>query len=108
MQIQKEKHLKTEELHGIMVLIKVGDLILYYHQNRAIVELMTGAEHHDTFEKRHNFLQMCVWIYYNAEKQQILNFATKYMFNGNKDQAKIFVDSFYPLAVSFINLYKSM
>ena len=51
---------------------------------------------------------MCVWIYYNAEKQQILNFATKYMFNGNKDQAKIFVDSFYPLAVSFINLYKSM
>ena len=30
---------------------KKGDLILYYHQNRAIVELMTGAEHHDTLKK---------------------------------------------------------
>ena len=87
---------------------KIGDLILYYHQNRAIVEMMTGEEHHNTFEKRHNFLQMCVWIYYDADKKQILDFATKYMFDGNKNQAQLFVDSFYPLAVSFINLYKNM
>ena len=51
---------------------------------------------------------MCVWIYYDADKKQILDFATKYMFDGNKNQAQLFVDSFYPLAVSFINLYKSM
>ena len=87
---------------------KIGDLILYYHENRSLVEMMTGAEHHNTFEKRHNFLQMCVWIYYDADKNQILDFATKYMFNGNKNQAQLFVDSFYPLAVSFINLYKNM
>jgi hypothetical protein len=87
---------------------KVGDLIRYYNENRGMVEMMTGAEHHDTFEKRHNFLQMCVWIYYNADKKQILDFATKYMFEGNREQATLFVEAFYPMAVSFINIYKSM
>ena len=87
---------------------KVGDLIRYYHENRGFVELTTGAEHHDTFDKRHNFLQMCVWVYYNAEKKQILDFATKYLFDGNKEQATLFVDAFYPIAVTFINIYKSM
>lgn len=87
---------------------KIGDLIMYYHENRGIVEIATGVEHHDTFEKRHNFLQMCVWVYYNAEREQILRFATTYLFDGDKDEAKIFVDAFYPLAVTFIDLYKRM
>ena len=86
---------------------KVGDLIRGYHDNRSMVEMMTGAEHHNTFDKRHNFLQMSVWVYYNADKQQILNFATQYMFDGNRQQASAFVDVFYPMAVLFINLYKS-
>ena len=87
---------------------KVGDLIRYYHQNRGFIELMTGSEHHDSFDKRHNFLQMCVWVYYNADKKQILDFATKYLFDGDKEQAKLFVDVFYPLAVTFINIYKGL
>jgi len=87
---------------------KVGDLIRYYHQNRGFIELMTGSEHHDSFDKRHNFLQMCVWVYYNADKKQILDFATKYLFEGDKEQAKLFVDVFYPLAVTFINIYKGL
>ena len=87
---------------------KVGDLIYYYHQNRSLVELATGSEYHDTKEKRHNFLQMCIWVYYNAEKKQIIDFATKYIFNGDKQLAISFVDVFYPLAVSFINIYKAL
>ncbi len=85
---------------------KVGELISFYHENRSIVELATGAEHHETFEKRHNFLQMCVWVYYDADKKQILDFATTYLFDGNKEKATVFVDAFYPLAVTFIDLYK--
>ena len=87
---------------------KVGDLIRYYHQNRGFIELMTGSEHHDSFDKRHNFLQMCVWVYYNADKKQILDFATKYLFDGDKEQAKLFVDVFYPIAVTFINIYNGL
>jgi len=86
---------------------KVGDLIRGYHSNRPIVEMMTGSEHHDTFEERHNFLQMTVWVYYNADKRHILNFATRYVFDGNAEEAQEFVDVFYPMAVIFINLYKT-
>ena len=88
--------------------VKVGDLIRYYHQNRGFVEMLTGSEHHDSFDKRHNFLQMCVWVYYDADKKQILDFATKYLFDGDKEKAKLFVDAFYPLAVTFINIYKGL
>ena len=87
---------------------KIGDLIIFYHNNRSMVELVTGPKYHDTQPKRHNFMQMCVWVYYNAEKEQILNFATKYIFDDDKQKAKEFVDVFYPLAVTFINLYKQM
>ena len=87
---------------------KVGDLIRYYHNNRSLIEMMTGKEHHDTFLKRHNFLQMCVWVYYDADKKQILDFATKYLFDGDKDKAQLFIDVFYPLAVTFINIYKGL
>jgi uncharacterized protein YlbG (UPF0298 family) len=65
---------------------KVGDLIRYYHQNRGFIELMTGSEHHDSFDKRHNFLQMCVWVYYNADKNQILDFATKYLCRSKRSK----------------------
>ena len=44
---------------------------------------MTGAEHHNTFEKRHNFLQMSVWVYYNADKKffQDFNYHVENIFN---------------------------
>ena len=42
-----------------------------------MIEMLTEKEYHTTFEKRHNFLQMCVWVYYDAEKDQIVDFATK-------------------------------
>mgnify|MGYP006133537093 FL=1 len=87
---------------------KVGDLIRYYNNNRPFVEILTGPEYHDTQPKRHNFLQMCVWVYYNADKEQILNFATKYIFDNDKEKAREFVDVFYPLAATFINLYKGL
>ena len=60
---------------------KIGDLIQYYHDNRGMVELLTGSEHHNSFDKRHNFLQMCVWVYFDADKKQITDFATKYNLN---------------------------
>ena len=87
---------------------KVGGLINYYHENRPFVEMVTGSEHHNTFDKRHNFLQMCVWIYYNADKKHILDFATRYLFDGDKNQASLYIDVFYPIAVTFINIYKSL
>ena len=87
--------------------------------NRAIADMEVFLKEHSngvvifdsvnsTFDKRHNFLQMCVWVYYNADKKQILDFATKYLFDGNKEQATLFVDVFYPMSVTFINIYKSM
>ena len=87
---------------------KLSELLIYYVQNQSMIEMLTGKEYHTTFEKRHNFLQMCVWVYYDAEKDQIVDFATKNLFNGNKEQAKAFVDLFYPIAVNFIKVYKNM
>ncbi len=85
---------------------KIGDLLENYHSNRSMVELMTGPENHSTFQKRHNFLQMFVWVYYNADKKHILDFATKYIFNGDRRAAEIFVDIYYPIAKLFIENYK--
>jgi len=85
---------------------KIADLLYYYHTNRSVVEIFTGAEHHSTVEKRQNFLQMCVWCYYNADKSQIIDFATTYMFDGDKEAATDYVDVFYPLVITFIDLYK--
>mgnify|MGYP001158571188 CR=1 FL=1 len=87
---------------------KVGDLIRYYKNNRSFIEMVTGPEFHETQAQRHNFLQMCVWVYYNADKEQILTFSTKYIFGNNKEQAKEFIDLFYPMAVTFINVYKEL
>lgn len=87
---------------------KIADLLNYYHTNRSMVEIFTGAEHHSNVEKRQNFLQMCVWCYYNAEKSQIIDFATQYIFDGNKQDAINYVDVFYPLVVTFIDMYKQL
>tara|TARA_Y100000739_G_scaffold168797_1_gene146707 strand:+ start:672 stop:1298 length:627 start_codon:yes stop_codon:yes gene_type:complete len=87
---------------------KLGDLIRYYHKNRVFVELATGKEHHDTFDKRQNFLQMSVWVYFDAEKNRIIDFATKYMFDGDKKAAEEFVDTFYPISKTFLDLYKRL
>lgn len=85
---------------------KIGILLENYHSNRSMVELMTGAENHSTSQKRHNFLQMFVWVYYNADKKSILNFATKYIFDGDRRAAEIYVDIYYPIAKLFIDNYK--
>ena len=85
---------------------KIAGLLYFYHTNRPMVELFTGSEHHSTIEKRHNFLQMCVWVYYNADRKKIIDFATKYMFEGDREAATEYVDLFYPLVVTFIDLYK--
>jgi len=85
---------------------KIGILLENYHSNKSMVELMTGPQNHSTFQKRHHFLQMFVWIYYNADKKHILNFATKYMFDGDRRSAEIFVDIYYPIAKLFIENYK--
>ena len=85
---------------------KIGILLEKYHSNRSVVELMTGVENHSSSQKRHNFLQMFVWVYYNADKKSILNFATKYIFDGDRRAAEIFVDIYYPIAKLFIENYK--
>lgn len=85
---------------------KIGLLLENYHSNKSMVELMTGPKNHSTSQKRHNFLQMFVWVYYNADKKHILDFATKYIFDGNRRSAEIFVDVYYPIAKLFIENYK--
>ena len=84
----------------------LGDLIRFYHNNVSIVSMMTGAEHHSTKAKKAAFLQMSVWAYFDADKKHILSFATKYMFNGNKEEAELFVDATLPLIKIFTNYYK--
>ena len=86
----------------------LGDLIRFYHTNKSIVSMMTGPEFHSTKQKQIDFLQMSVWAYFNADKKHILNFATKYMFEGNKEQAEFFVDTTLPLIQIFNTYYKSL
>ena len=85
----------------------LGDLIRYYHSNRSTIALMTGNEHHSTREKQINFLQMAVWSYYDCDRKHIVNFATDYMFDGDRDSAESFVDTTLPLIRIFTNLYKT-
>jgi len=87
---------------------KMGILLESYESNRDMVALMTGPEHHSTFEKRHNFLQMFVWVYYNADKKQIVNFSTKYIFDGDRDAAQSYVEIYYPITKLFIETYKKL
>jgi hypothetical protein len=86
----------------------LGDLIRFYHENRSIVAIMTGDEFHSTRSKQADFLQMSVWAYFNADKKHILNFATKYMFEGDKEQAELFVDTTLPLIQIFTAYYKTL
>ncbi len=85
---------------------RIAHLLNFYNSNRSMVELATGAEFHETFEKRHNFLQMCVWVFYDAKKSDVLNFATRNIFEGDKEKANSYFDLFYPTAVTFVTLYK--
>ena len=87
---------------------KIGVLLDSYHSNRTAVEFMTGPQHHNTAEKRHHFLQMFVWVYYDASKKQILDFATKYIFEGDRRAAENYVDLYYPIAKLFIDTYKRL
>ena len=86
----------------------LGDLIRFYHGNKAIVSMMTNPKFHETKQQQTDFLQMSVWAYFDAEKKHILNFATKYMFDGNREEAEFFVDSTLPLIQLFTTYYKNM
>ena len=87
---------------------KLEELLLFYYDNTTLIEYMTGVNNHDTKIKRHNFLQMCVWVYYGDDKQHITSFATTYIFDGDKDAAETFVDVFYPMVSIFLELYKNI
>ncbi len=85
----------------------LGDLLRFYDVSRPMVEAVTGPEHHNTPEKRHNFLQLLVWTYYGADKGHMTSFATTYMFDGDRAAASRFVDSVYPLAKMTLDAYKA-
>jgi len=87
---------------------KLEELLLFYYENTTLIEYMTGAHNHDTQIKRHNFLQMCVWVYYGDDKEHITSFATTYIFDGDNDAAVAFVDVFYPMVSTFMELYKNI
>ena len=87
---------------------KLRELLLFYYDNRTFIEFTTGAHNHDTKIKRHNFLQMCVWVYYGDDKKHITSFATTYIFDGDKEAAVAFVDVFYPMVSAFLELYKNI
>ena len=85
----------------------LGDLIRFYHENRPMIALMTSSDQHSTKEKQINFLQMAVWAYYDCEEDKIVNFATEYMFDGDRQAAQEFVDLTLPMIKIFTDLYKS-
>ena len=87
---------------------KLEELLLYYFDNKTLVEYITGTHNHDTEIKRHNFLQMCVWVYYGDDKQHITSFATTYIFDGDREAAVAFVEVFYPMTTLFLELYKNI
>lgn len=84
----------------------LGNLISFYHANKSLVSMMTGPKYHETEKQQTEFLQMSVWAYFDAERKHILNFATKYMFDGNREDATIFVDTTLPIIQLFTNYYK--
>ena len=84
----------------------IGRLIEYYHSFRPTIALLTGPEHHSTKEKQINFLQMAVWTYYKCDQSHIIDFSAKYMFDGDKEAAKQYVEITYPLIQVFIENYK--
>lgn len=85
----------------------LGDLIRFYHSNRSMIAMMTSSDQHSTREKQINFLQMAVWAYYDCEESKIVDFSTKYMFDGNRQDAQDFVDITLPMIKIFTELYKS-
>ena len=48
-----------------------------------MIALATGNDHHETQLKDIDFCK-CVWIYYDADKKKIIDFATKHLFDGGK------------------------
>lgn len=69
------------------------------------LESLGGPEFLGNEKERHNFLQACVWMYYDTSKRMMLVFAKKYMF-GKPEEAQLFVDEMYPMAESFLAMYK--
>ena len=69
------------------------------------VESLGGPEFLGNEKERHNFLQACVWMYYDTSKPMMLGFARKYMFEKPED-ASLFVEEMYPMAESFLSMYK--
>lgn len=87
---------------------KIGSLLEFYFDNQTMIAFATGKEHHETQIKRHRFLQMCVWVYYDAEKQHIIDFATKHLFEGDREAATNYVEFYYPIVVTFLDIYKEL
>lgn len=87
---------------------KIGSLLDFYFENQTMIALATGSEHHETQLKRHRFLQMCVWVYYDADKQHIISFATKHLFDGDREAAEDYVDFYYPIVDTFLDIYKQL
>lgn len=86
----------------------LGDLIRFYHFNRPTIALMTNPEYHSTEEKQQSFLQMAVWAYYDCDEDKIVDFATKYMFEGERELAQEFVSNTLPLIEVFTVFYKNV
>jgi hypothetical protein len=85
----------------------LGNVLRFYHVNRPLVEQVTGPEHHDTEEDRHNFLQLLVWTYYDGDEAHMKQFATRYIFDGDSEAANNYVDTVYPLVKTVLDLYKA-
>jgi len=84
----------------------LGDLLRFYDVSRPLIETLTGPQHHDTVEKRHNFLQILVWTYYGNDKKHMKAFVKTYMTDGDESAANALVDELYPVAKVVIDLYK--
>ena len=84
----------------------IGRLIEYYHTFRPAISLFTGPEYHETKDNQTTFLQMAVWTYYKCDKSHIIDFSAKYMFDGDKEAAELYVEVTYPLIEVFIENYK--
>jgi len=86
--------------------VALGNLLRFYDASRPLVEQVTGAHHHDTEEKRHNFLQLLIWTYYDGDKTHMKQFATQYIFDGDSEAANDYVDTLYPMVKTVLDIYK--
>jgi hypothetical protein len=84
----------------------LGLLLKFLDTGAAMLRPFVNPEFFSTPEKRTNFKQAVVWVYYDASKDRMTSFASAHMFGGDRARAAKFIDAVYPAAKTTIQIYK--